>query len=438
MTHQLPTPPQLRLKTQIILAFLLVGFTLVIGYSLLSANYFMRGMDNITHAHMVRAASHYLEQVPQSQRSATQRYSGYFVTENWEDLPSDLQKAFAEPPQQERELYKYFMGDEPGQPDQLYMAIRYTSDGHTLFVADMINPASAPQAIADNGFRSLKILMGLALLIVIALLALLWWLVRRVSRPVTALGDWASQLDAERLKTPPPDFGFPELNELAGLIHTSLNETQQVLDREQRFLSHASHELRTPISVIRNNLQLLRKMQQTADWTPRHQQAFARLERAGATMKHLTETLLWLSRDSQDNLANSRFQLDELIQELIDEHRSLVPADQVTLHIMTTPHPIELPAAPVRIVLSNLIRNAFIHCREGDISIYQNGADVIIENSDFDPDDDSHLAAQASNDTQQVGFGLGLQLIKTLTARLGWQYRSERYAGRYLARVNFH
>lgn len=428
----------LRLKTQIILAFLLLGFTLVIGYSLLSANYFMRGMDNITLAHMARAASSYQEQVPAQQRSATQRYGGYFISERWETLPGDIREVFAEPPQQEMQLYKQFVQDEPGQPDHLYLALRYTSEDHTLFVADMMNPVSAPQAPADDGFRSLQILMGLALFIVIALLVLLWWLVRHVSRPVTALGDWARQLDAERLKTPPPNFGFPELNELASLIHNSLNETQQTLDREQRFLSHASHELRTPISVIRNNLQLLRKMQQTTDWTPRHQQAFARLERAGATMKHLTETLLWLSRDSQDNLTNNRFQLDELIQELVDEHRSLLHENQVSLHINTTPYPVELPEAPVRMVLSNLIRNAFIHCWEGDISIYQNGTEIVIENSDSGRLGDAYPTAQAANDIQQTGFGLGLQLIRSLTTRLGWQYSSERVAGRYRARVYFH
>lgn len=47
------------LRGQLLLGGLSLGLLLVVGYSLLSANYFLRGMDNITLAHMARVADGY-------------------------------------------------------------------------------------------------------------------------------------------------------------------------------------------------------------------------------------------------------------------------------------------------------------------------------------------------------------------------------------------
>ncbi|MEB3733551.1 histidine kinase dimerization/phospho-acceptor domain-containing protein [Halopseudomonas pachastrellae] len=57
-----------------------------------------------------------------------------------------------------------------------------------------------------------------------------------------------------------------------------------------------SHELRTPISVIRANVELLERLRAQSRIDPAmEQQALDRIDRASLTMQHLTETLLWLA-----------------------------------------------------------------------------------------------------------------------------------------------
>ncbi|WP_244225164.1 histidine kinase dimerization/phospho-acceptor domain-containing protein [Vibrio aquaticus] len=62
------------------------------------------------------------------------------------------------------------------------------------------------------------------------------------------------------------------------------------------FLGYASHELRTPIAVTRNNSELLCKMISKGIPSEKQLVVLDRIERAGFTMTDLTETLLWLNQ----------------------------------------------------------------------------------------------------------------------------------------------
>jgi len=166
-----------------------------------------------------------------------------------------------------------------------------------------------------------------------------------IAKPVTALAQWARALDSENLSQPPPDFPYPELNELAGLIRTSLSFVQDSLEREHRFLRHASHELRTPIAIIRNNIELLHKLkdQREPERTVQQQKVIDRIDRAGLTMQHLTETLLWLSKDEIVPLAGQKLDLPRLLQELVEEMTYLLSGKEVQLMLTTDPCTIFLP-----------------------------------------------------------------------------------------------
>lgn len=414
------------LKGQLILGGLAVGLLVVVGYSFLSAHYFLRGMDNMTLAHMVRVADDVLRQRDGALSEGLEEAAGYHLSADWEAMPASVRHAFRRAPDEPGRLYKQDDGDGLQRPQTFYVAMRHPTAEGPLFVADVMAtrpsgqgaPAGAGMPPPDESLNSLMTLLGLGVAIAVGLLvALLWWL-RHVSRPVNALGDWARGLDARRLAEPTPDFGYPELNELAGLLRESLRSAHDGLAREQRFLAHASHELRTPITVLRHNLELLRRFQQTHDetWSPRHRQVFARMERAGTTMKHLTETLLWLSREEGAPPPGVAFDLEALIEAQVAELRYLLRDKAVEVELDTEACRVILPEAPTRIVLGNLIRNAFVHTWEGRVVIRQRGSEVRIDNHQASP-----RVAEAS---QEVGFGLGLQLTAQLTQRLGWPYEN--------------
>ncbi|QBM17966.1 hypothetical protein MARI_20900 [Marinobacter sp. JH2] len=143
---------------------------------------------------------------------------------------------------------------------------------------------------------------------------------------------WTHSLDNDKLSDPVPDFSYPELNEMAELIRNSLSSVQQAVDRERRFLRHASHELRTPISTIRSNIELHRKLTQKREKFEDEQNIVDRIDRASLTMKHLTETLLWLNHEPDMPLQSEATDLPELIRARTGTDDKAQSADRMALH----------------------------------------------------------------------------------------------------------
>lgn len=403
----------LGLKGLILITFLTLGIALVAGYTLLSARSYVSGMDSIIAGQLGRAAMQgvaYELGVPGPREE-------FVVTRTWAQQPQPIRDAFEEPPEQPGTLYKAHVGGEAPFA-RLYLATRHMTPAGERFVTQQLAamPPMPGRFISPTQSRLLNLtLIGVGSALLVGLVVVL--LLNRVSRPIAALGSWAATRNEHNLNEPVPDFVFPELNRFAELMRASLSTAQQGLEREQLFLRHTSHELRTPISVVRNNLELLRKIQTSTPEQPdpRQTEIVSRIERASLTMKDVTETLLWLGRDDASSHPCTHLRVDLLIAELVEGLRYLLQGKQVELSVQVEPAELYLPDTPTRIVLGNLIRNAFQHTHSGAVAIRQQGDCVRIVNTQRDQDD-------GPSDT---GFGLGLKLTERFTERLGWQYRNQ-------------
>lgn len=403
----------LGLKGLILITFLTLGIALVAGYTLLSARSYVSGMDSIIAGQLGRAAMQgvaYELGVPGPREE-------FVVTRTWAQQPQLIRDAFEEAPEQAGTLYKAHGAGE-GSVARLYLATRHITPAGERFVTQQLAamPPMPGRFISPTQSRLLNLsFIGVGSALLVGLVVILLW--NRVSRPIAALGSWAATRNEHNLNEPVPDFVFPELNRFAELMRASLSTAQQGLEREQLFLRHTSHELRTPISVVRNNLELLRKIQASLPEQPdpRQTEIVSRIERASLTMKDVTETLLWLGRDDASAHPCTQLRVDLLIAELVDGLRYLLQGKPVELKVMVAPAELHLPDTPTRIVLGNLIRNAFQHTHSGTVEIQQQGNCVRIVNTQSDQDD-------SPGDS---GFGLGLKLTERFTERLGWQYRNQ-------------
>jgi len=419
-----PKKRQISLRWFVALAFLSLGILLVVGYTLLSINYFINGMDASMGRNMEKVAQSYLT----DPATAAQLFDDYPVTSQWREQPQAIQQAFASPPEREGVLYKELdQSNFLAKPSAIYFAIRFTSPAGDRFLSHQVIPGVEPRLLTEHR-GSLNTLLLISLGSALTLGLLIWLVMRRVSRPISALGNWARGLNEQTLNQPPPDFHYPELNDFAERVRSSLSSAQHGLAREHRFLRNTSHELRTPISVVRNNVELLNRLQESSDHQVdlRQLQAIERIDGASQSMLHLTETLLWLSRDNMDSLPAQPVQLDTLVHELVEQMRYLLRGKDVDVQVKTDPYSMKLAEAPARIVLGNLIRNAFQHSREGQVKILQLHNCVRISNS---------LPSDEQNAGEELGFGLGLQLTTQLTTKLGWRYNNQRKQRRQLAEL---
>ncbi|WP_298445276.1 HAMP domain-containing sensor histidine kinase [uncultured Ferrimonas sp.] len=350
------------------------------------------------------------------------------VTRDWHKVPQAVRQLITAAPQQSYRLYKGMSNDFPhADQSQLAFVLRVEGqDGISRYVSTLIQPefydSPEEQQLFVLGEYPVLTVVAIACACVLLFVLVLWGITWQITKPAQRLTRWAQALGPESATEPLPDFKYRELNELAQIIHGSFEQVQHSVEREREFLRYASHELRTPITVIRANSAVLAKLTEATN--AKQSRVQQRIERAGKTMAELVETLLWMSREQQLQVAEN-VKLGALVQELVTELDYLRQKQQIELRLDVDDSLWQVAKTPCRIVISNLIRNAFEHSSKGNVSIIQQQQRLQICNPISDGE---------SND---VGFGLGLKLSRKLAAQYGWQLNEYRDVGLHRVEVRF-
>lgn len=109
-----------------------------------------------------------------------------------------------------------------------------------------------------------------------------------------------------------------ELNELSMRINRMLDGIQEAFDRQSNFISDASHELRTPISVIRGYSDLLARWGKTDESVLTESIDAIRAE--AANMKSIVEQLLYLAKLGSFQSRPTEFELSEVVKDIVSAY----------------------------------------------------------------------------------------------------------------------
>tara|TARA_R110000868_G_C10972732_1_gene770816 strand:+ start:7188 stop:8420 length:1233 start_codon:yes stop_codon:yes gene_type:complete len=407
---------------------------MTIGFSLLSVNYFFDGLDK-----GLKGMMRELAKTPHVEDGLPQNIVGFNVASRWQDTPAIIQQRFKSPPAEIGILQKskdqdciFYM------PENIYFLLSYYSpQGEVRYISKVILEKDRPvEAGAGKPRTHLYWMMATAVAAIVFFAFVLIMIMQKIARPIESLKNWAKSLNQDTIQNAPPDFTYNELNVLAELVQSSLVSAHQSLEREQRFLSYASHELRTPIAVIRSNVDLLKRLSEKTPISDKQQLTLQRIERAGLTMSGLTETLLWLSRNDEQTVALEPIKLNEKIQQLCSDLNYLLNGKAVDVTIEAEAGSINIEATACHIVLSNLIRNAYQHTQQGKVAIKQQGSRVTITNSN-DSDNTKAPKVETGDKDVALGYGLGLQLSEKVIQRHGWFYEVTETQGNYHVTVDF-
>ncbi|GAA0628921.1 sensor histidine kinase [Thalassospira tepidiphila] len=237
----------------------------------------------------------------------------------------------------------------------------------------------------------------------------LWVIGKRLTKPSENLQNWANNLTADNLREPIPDFGFEELNDVAHELHRSVDQIDKFVAREREFLRQASHELRTPVTIVSGNVELLEKSPLNATQA----RVMARIKRANRNMQQLLETLLWLGRDNAPLGQTETINISSFIEQEISDLSYLMGGKHVTCTFEPDSRETEIATsrAALMIVVSNLIRNAFQHTPKGEVKITLSGTQICVENA---------ILTCNGQCTMPQGEGIGLQLVRRICERLDW------------------
>jgi signal transduction histidine kinase len=191
-----------------------------------------------------------------------------------------------------------------------------------------------------------------------------WVVVGSALRPVDRLRREAEAISAlgsdRRLEVPPGDDEFAAL---ARTLNEMLERLDAAFDRERRFVDDASHELRTPVGVLRGRLELAVSRSRRPD------ELEDTLRRSLADAEHLSrlaDDLLVLSRSRDGRIPIHREEVDlrDLVAAAVAGHRPAASARGVAVE-GSGAGVSRLDALRARQVLDNLIDNAVRHAPSG-------------------------------------------------------------------------
>lgn len=254
-------------------------------------------------------------------------------------------------------------------------------------------------------------------------------------RHLRSLAGTISSIDATKLdKRLPEDGPQKELKDLAAAINSMLDRIDEAYHSQVRFVSDASHELRTPIAVIQGYVNLLDRWGKNDEATT--QEAIDALKSEADSMKDLVEQLLFLARGDNETLQlyPETFDVSQLVKDILKETNMINQTHTFTAHMEEAVYihgDPQLMKQALRILMDNSIKytpnqgevivsvsaenNPEGQGTRAKISIQDNG--IGIEPESLPYIFDRFYRSDESRARKTGGSGLGLSIMKWIIDR---------------------
>jgi len=265
-----------------------------------------------------------------------------------------------------------------------------------------------------------------ALMIIACLIA--WLLGRKTAKPLQRLADLVDGVAPEQI---PDNFSeqFPrnEIGILASTLEQTMARMKQALAREKSFTRDVSHELRTPVAVIKNALEVYQISSENSDVAmdkPAIDKLMKRISDASVQMEQTVVTLLSLAREEQTSIDKSEVNLMALVEQTVIDHSYLLNNKAVEVDVNdNTNNKLYLQQGMLKVLLDNLISNAFQYTDSGQVRISYNNNCLIIADtgSGIEADIADKVTESAVKGSQSTGYGFGLSIVKRLCDHQGWR-----------------
>jgi two-component system, OmpR family, sensor kinase len=266
---------------------------------------------------------------------------------------------------------------------------------------------------------------GIIALLVIACAG--WLLAGAILRPVEAMQREAEAITSSdlgrRLSLPPAD---DEISRLGQTLNSMLDRIEASFVRERRFVDNASHELRTPVTILKAELDLALSRARTSEEL---ETALRSAAKETDHLARLAEDLLVLSRANDGELAvhRSEVELPALITEVVRHFEPRAAESNVRIEVGATPDTAFVDPVRLRQALDDLLDNAVRHTSAGGtvrLSAEHAGSYVRVRVEDsgagfpaaFLPHAFEPFTRSAAN---EKGAGLGLAIVRAIAEAHG-------------------
>lgn len=276
--------------------------------------------------------------------------------------------------------------------------------------------AQSVETLSDTLWWTLPVLVGL-----VAIVA--WVVTGRALRPVEVIRHEVTEITHSRLdRRVSEPRARDEVGRLARTMNEMLDRLQDASDRQRRFVSDASHELRSPVAAIRATGEVALAHPELTDWPAVVRRMLAEDDR----MERVVGDLLDLARDEEAALPDSDVDLDDVVLDEVARARrpeTHIATERVSAGRVHGSR--EQLTRVVRNLLDNAVRHATTSVR---ISLSANPDTVTLVVEDDGPGippDDRELVFERftrlddGRARDAGGLGLGLAMVRAIAERHG-------------------
>ena len=303
------------------------------------------------------------------------------------------------------------------------LSVRVDDDGHR-YVAAVV----APLGDLERDVQQLRRSLVIGVLSALALAALAGLVVgRQALRPLADLAHQAQSITetnpVARLRAPNPG---DELGTFASAFNGLLDRLASALVAQRQFMADASHELRTPVSIVRSAAQITLSREQRSD--AEYRESLTIVSEQAERLTRLVDAMFLLSRAEASGLPLSReaVYIDDLVAETV---RGLLVVGRERNVMVESSGEDELLFVGddrlLRQMLTNLIDNAIRHARRRVVATCGRSATAVtVTVSDDGPgiaaaDRERIFQRFVRLKSDSVGAGLGLPIAKWIAEAHG-------------------
>lgn len=269
-----------------------------------------------------------------------------------------------------------------------------------------------------------------------------WLLARRALRPIDRMTRAARRIGAEHLAERIEETGTgDELDELAKTLNQMLGRLDVAFSQIRQFTANASHELQTPLTIIRGEMEVaLRSKRTPEEYEETLRSAIEETERIG----RLVDGLLLMARSEAGVLRmdRRRIDLEGLAEEVVDRLRSMAEERAVELRLVPPESgPVEVDGDRDHLsrLVSNLVENGLKYTRPGGrvvVSFVREEGRILLHVADTGVgirEEDRDKIFQPFYRSPEVlperGEGLGLSIARSIAVAHGGGLRVESMPG---------
>lgn len=252
------------------------------------------------------------------------------------------------------------------------------------------------------------------------------WMSRRALKPVDEITAAARAISIENLasRLPAPGTG-DELDRLVNVWNATLARLELAVGSLSRFAADASHELRTPVAVIRTNAELALHRERDAG---AYRDALREIASVSERMTQLVEDLLFLARrDARgEGMPLARACLREVLESTAQELRPLAVTKGIRIRMIPSPDDAWVAGntTALRRLFLALLDNALKYSEAGTevtASVEKQDGKIVARIADqgigIGPEDLPHIFERfyrANESRTGEGHGLGLSLAQSI------------------------